>query len=188
MRRLIVLLGIVLLLIVLDSAARSYAGDQVENRLANALNLENDPTVRIGGFPFLWGVVRGRFEDVTVTAAGVRSDALGLSKIQVVLKDVSFPVSEALTGRAGKLTVASARGTARISAPALESALAGLPVDISSLTAGSRRLDISGNQIDLGVAQLPLPVIAEGMQYESAELVNGAVQLRFLLEQTTFSL
>ncbi|HYI45195.1 MAG TPA: DUF2993 domain-containing protein [Actinomycetota bacterium] len=184
MRRLVGLLIVLVLFVLADSAARSYASDQIESRLSSALNLQGE--VKIGGFPFLWGVLRGRFEDITVTAGNVGSDALQLSKVQLVLKDVSFPVGEALSGRLDELEVRSAQGRARISAPALESALSGLPVDLRSLPSG--KLDISSNQVDLGATQLSLPVIAEGIRYESAEVVDGAVKLRFVLEKTRLAL
>lgn len=183
MKKLVVLAGIVLLLIVVDSAARSYAGDQIEQGLANSLSLEGDTKVRIGGFPFLWELVRGRFESVTISADTIEEGDIELSRVELTLEDVTFPVARVLEAHESKAHIRSGRGSARISAPALERALGSvLPTGAAeALDRLGTTIPIEGNALDLGITQLQLPVAMEGMQYESAEVVGSALRLTFSL-------
>jgi hypothetical protein len=182
MRRLVVLAGIVLLLIVVDSAARSYAGDQIERGLATSLSLEGDTNVRIGGFPFLWELVRGRFESVTISADTIEEGNIELSRVELTLEGVTFPVAQVLEGHESKAHIRSGRGSARISAPALDRALASLlPEGTTPILHRVGTIPIEGNALDLGIAKVPLPVAMDGMQYESAEFNGSSLDLTFSL-------
>jgi hypothetical protein len=181
------LLVIALLFVAGDTAARSFAGGEIEDQLASALDLGDEPQVDIGGFPFLWEVLRGRFDEVTISSDQVATKEIDLTDVSLTLSDVRFSAAKAVGGRLRKLEVDSARGRAVISAPALQRALSSLPTGALPLIPEGT-LDIEGNELNLGVARVPLPVLVDEMQYESAEVINGAVHLIFRLDKTTLQL
>jgi hypothetical protein len=134
-------------------------------------------------------VVRGRFENIKVTADTIEAEGVELSRVEVTLEDVSFPVSKVLSGRATRVKVSSGRGSARISAPAFDRALAQiLPEGAAVIPNRTGTIPIQGNALDLGVTQLSLPTPIEGMQYESAEFVGTALELKFSLERTSLEI
>ena len=187
MRRLLALVVVCLVLLFADNVARGYAGNRIEDQIAAALELGDEPDVSIGGFPFLWGLLRGRLEEVTVSSDSVGSDEVVLSDVRMTLTNVRFSTSQAISGNLRQLEVGSSRGEAVISAPALRRALSRLPTGLlTHIPEG--HLDVEGSRLNLGVTTLQLPVISQEMQYESAEVVNGEVRLVFSLNSARLNL
>lgn len=189
MRRLVWFVVIIGLFIAVDSAARSYASNRIEGRLAAALNTDEQPQVSIGGFPFLVSAIDGELESISISAQrpGWESGPIELSDVNLTLHQVSFSPGEVLRGELRNVDVESSRGTARIQARVISAALRrfnpnnpGVPI------AGEGELLIEDNRLRLGALTLPLPVPLRGMNFERAELVDGSVELEFSLSQTTF--
>ncbi|HWL65602.1 MAG TPA: DUF2993 domain-containing protein, partial [Actinomycetota bacterium] len=98
MKTLVALVVVAILLVAGDAAARSYASSELEAQLTSALRLEGQPRVDIDGFPFIVRLVQGSFDEVQISARGVRSPEIELSRAKVTLNDVRFSTSKALSG------------------------------------------------------------------------------------------
>lgn len=188
MRRVFGLLIIVLLLIAGDTAARTYTGAEIEDQLAGALNLGDEPRVDIKGFPFLTQVFRGRFDVITVSSDRVATQEIELTDVRMTLNEVRFSAAKAIGGRLRKVRIDSARGQGTIASSTLEAALSNVPANVRPFIPDDSTLDIQANELVLGPVRIGLPVIAEEMQYESAEVIDGAVHLIFRLSKTVLRL
>jgi len=101
---LVALVVLALLGVAGDRVAHQIVTDQAESRLA-AAGL-SEPTVDLGGFPFLDQLLRRRFDQVRVEATILRSDRGEARDVRVTARDVAAPSG-------GQVTVSrlSARGT-----------------------------------------------------------------------------
>lgn len=100
--------GIAVLLALLVGADR-LAVRVAEGRIAQQLSstLTGDPTVDIGGFPFLTQAVRGRYDDIRI--GGELAEPF--SGFHATLHDVEVPPGAALSGDVAQVPVARAEGT-----------------------------------------------------------------------------
>ena len=189
MRRLIWFVVVIGLFIAVDSAARSYASNMIEGRLAGVLDTDEQPQVSIGGFPFLASAVDGELEIISISAErpGWGSGPIELSDVTLTLQQVKFSPGEVLRNELRKVDVGSARGTARIGTGDLSAALQRLaPPGFDAVGPESGELPIEDNRLQIGPLTLPLPTPLQGMNFERAELIDGSVELEFSLSQTTF--
>ena len=190
MRRLAALLVTLAILLAADSVARYFAAARLSDGLRTALDLPQDPSVSIGGFPFLWDLARGDLESMTISTRSVRRGPLALERVKIDLESVRFSPVGALTGDIRSARVAGGNGTARISVVALEDALravGGLVGDIG-VEAFADSASVSGTTLSLGPVNLELPTLVPGMSYHSARVVDGGVRLAFRLGRTTLKL
>ena len=124
MRKLIVTLVVLALLVVgADIAGRLVAQQKASQALGSELATPDDPSVRIGGFSFLAQAVRGDYSHLTITADGLALGPIDGARMQADLYDVSFPLSDALSGTLNHLTAGRAQLNATIPGRALASAL-----------------------------------------------------------------
>jgi hypothetical protein len=187
-RRLFWFVVVIALLLALDSAARSYVGNQIEGRLARVLEADERPKVVIGGFPFLASAIDGEFESISISAdrPGWESGSIELSDVNLTLHEVELSLAQALRGELANVEVESARGTAHIDADVLSAALRRLNSSGAQIPLPEGELSTEGNTLRLGPVTLPLPTPIEGMSFESAEVIDGSVALEFALDRTTF--
>ena len=101
---LVALVVLALLGVAGDRVAHQIVTDQAESRLA-AEGL-SEPTVDVGGFPFLDQLLRRRFDQVRVKATTLRTDRGQARDVRATARDVAAPSG-------GQVTVSrlSARGT-----------------------------------------------------------------------------
>ncbi|WP_337059786.1 LmeA family phospholipid-binding protein [Kineococcus sp. G2] len=98
--------ALAVVLVAADLAARSWAVGRAERELQERLALPQPPQVDLAGGSFLWQVLRGRYEDVTVTAQRVPADDLVLDDVLVHLPAVRAPLGALVSG-AGAVDVAA---------------------------------------------------------------------------------
>jgi hypothetical protein len=189
MRRLVWLVVVIAVLIAVDSAARSYTSNQIETRLAGAVNVDERPQVAIDGFPFLASAIDGEFENMTIYAErpGWGSGPVELSDVTLTLHQVEFSLGEVLRNELRTVEVESAEGTARIKAGLVSEALSKInPTGSLVPLLEDGTVPVEGDRLQIGPLSLPLPTPLRGMTFERAELVEGAVHLEFSLSQTSF--
>ena len=115
MRKLLVLLGVLLaLLVAADRIGAVVAGRVVASTLRADAGLRSDPSVRIVGFPFLTQVLAGRYQRVVVRAKDVDRSGVRLSDLCVDLVGARIPVDRALAGSVSQVPVESLRGSVRL--------------------------------------------------------------------------
>ena len=180
------LLFFALLLIAADHVARIYAEDRLATNLSSVVALPREPSVEIGGWPFLTQFAAGKLAHVELATDEISSDGIRLTEVDLTLHGVEFSPSSALADRLRSVRIEGGDGTAQISADALEDQLA---------VAGSLLGDVSiedlpgvsveGRTLSLGPIDVRLPVLMEGMTYRSASLEDGVLKLRFGVEPTT---
>lgn len=155
MRRLLVTLVVLLALAAgADRLAAWTAERRVAQRIQAAERLSRPPEVRIGGFPFLTQALAGRYDDVRVTAYGVRrpSGVAGVADVRIdsvtaYLRGVRLPLRTALAGPVTTLPVSSIDATALVRYADLSAAL---PDRHLSFSAEGDRLRLRGQVTVLG--------------------------------------
>ena len=206
MRKLLIALVVLVLLVVMaDVFARSVAEEQIARRLRRTFELSEEPTVAVGGTPFLLNVVRGQISSIEMTGDRVRSEDVTLDDIEVKINDVEFSLSQVVDG-SGKVRAAGGEGTASISQSSLNNALEGagapftLAMSAGGVTATSSDgsmesegdVSLDGNALSIGAAGLPsvvldLPSLGGSVSYEELAVEQGSAALAFSVDRLEIS-
>ena len=172
----------------LRGAAENAAGTMIDRKIPQ----EVDPEVRLGDFPFLWSVLRGRFDRIEVQIPSARAGALVVDDIGLTFEDVQLEALEVLGGR-GNLRARSLRGSGVISQETLNRVLQdevqGLQLSVENGRVIVSRGDVSvpatmviaGDDILLragdlvGPIEIPLPELLPEISFSSLQTSPGEV-------------
>jgi hypothetical protein len=149
MRRVIViLLGLALVLVGLDFAARAAAEAAVAGHLQAAEGLPQRPDVRVSGFPFLLQAAAGVYQQVDVRGQDVPTGSvLRLDQVDARLTGVHLPPSALFGSQLGDVQVDAVRVTGTTSHTALAAQVASaIPGDVATVQfadGGGNRLRVS---------------------------------------------
>jgi hypothetical protein len=109
-----VVLAVVVVLVgaavVADRVALSYAQRAVAEQLGRQDVFSSEPTVHLGGFPFLTQAVSGDYDHVTVDGRGLTLGSLRGVTFHADLQGVHVPLSDALGGTVRTIPVDRASG------------------------------------------------------------------------------
>lgn len=111
---LVVLAGLVVLLVIADRVAERVAARATAEQLRTSQHLAADPDVRFTGFPFLTQALRGRLDEVDLTASDVATPVVPLARLQTRLHGVRAGLGAALAGRLQSVPVDSADASASV--------------------------------------------------------------------------
>jgi hypothetical protein len=158
MRKLLVLVGVLLALVVVDRVAVGVAEGQIANRIQTSQSLDAKPQVSVAGFPFLTQVLRGRYKQVTVDVPGLTRDGLRLDQIRIVAEGVRVDLGDLVSGTVNSIPVDHARGQVLITYDDLNAYLA-QRVDVAKVTVrrSGSDLKVTGS-VDLPVLDRPVSV------------------------------
>lgn len=132
MRKLLVLLVVLLaLLVVADRGALALTERSLRQGLQDSGGLTTAPQVDVQGTPFLTQAIRGRYDRVDVTAAGVQAGELRLAQLDIVLTGAQVPLSDVVAGEVTEVPVDLVEARALVSYADL------------SRRSGSRQLTVS---------------------------------------------
>lgn len=164
------LIGILVLLAVLLTAADRFGKALAERAVANRLEdeLGTRPVVEVGGFPFLTQAVRGSYEDVQVRAGGVTRGSLRVQDFRAELSGLDVPLSDVLDGGVSSAPVDLLTASGYITYPDLAAA-SGLPL---TLAAEGGRVRVSGSLTVLGQV-LPVTALSQVVLEAGALLVRA---------------
>lgn len=113
----IVVIVIAAVLVAADFGLASAAEYQVSKGMRTELNLADDPSVTIHGFPFTTQALSGSFKDVTVMASHMPvQDKLRDAQINVELRNVQVGASELLSGHVSTVKIGQVDGSVQIQA------------------------------------------------------------------------
>jgi hypothetical protein len=115
----VVLLG---LAVVADFIVRQVAEDKLAARVGSALELNEEPELELSGWPFVLRALDGTFPEVEVTADTLRSRGVELEDVKVSLTDVRFDLGDVISGSDRSVRTAGGRGSAALTAEALDEA------------------------------------------------------------------
>ncbi len=117
MRRLLVFFLILLAIVVAgDFVLRGWVEARAEGHLQDELDLPQRPDVSIGGWPFVFMVLDGRFPDVHVETGPVTARGVTLQDVHLDLRDVEVATGQAVGGRPGSVRTGGGRGEAYVGA------------------------------------------------------------------------
>lgn len=117
-RRWVIVLGVLVILLVgADFGAAAYAEHMISQKARTQLQLSDDPSVTIHGFPFLTQALGGDYSHISVSAAGLPvADKLQDVAINAELEDVTAPLSDLANGRTNAITIGKLTGSVTIKA------------------------------------------------------------------------
>lgn len=129
MRRLLVGLAVLVVLLVVGDRVAARIADRV---LASQLRsqLGATPTVHVAGFPFLTQALRGRYDELQVTAPRVPRGAVTLTDFRATLRGAQVPLGAALRREVTAVPVARLTATGVVPYAEVEQALRGRPVQL----------------------------------------------------------
>ena len=116
MRKLLVALAVlVVLLVVGDRVAAAYANRKLAAQVKTELALEQEPTVRVRGIPFLTQALGGTYDDVRVQIPDYDSGPLQNIVVDARLQGVHAPLGDVLNARLDQVPVDRISGDLSIS-------------------------------------------------------------------------
>ncbi|WP_027928333.1 LmeA family phospholipid-binding protein [Amycolatopsis benzoatilytica] len=116
-RWLIVLTVLVLLLVGADFGAAAFAEHMISQKARAQLNLADDPSVNIHGFPFTVQALSGDYSHITVSADGVPvGNELRDVRVSAELEDVLAPLSDLTSGNTKAVKIGKLTGAVTIKA------------------------------------------------------------------------
>ena len=115
-RWVIALVVLVLLLVGADFGAAAYAEHMISQKARTQLQLTDDPSVTIHGFPFLTQALGGDYGHISVSAAGVPVDKLQDVAVNAELENVKAPLSDITNGNTKAITIGELTGSVTIKA------------------------------------------------------------------------
>ena len=116
----VIVLGV--LLVAADFALAAAGEYQIAQRMREKLQLNEDPSVRINGFPFTLQALRGDYQHVEIRAYGVpiRNEQQGVDlrdlDVEADLLHTRVELSDLLAGNVSKATIDTVKGSVRIKA------------------------------------------------------------------------
>ncbi|QGK71749.1 DUF2993 domain-containing protein [Allosaccharopolyspora coralli] len=110
---LVVVLG---LFVAADFGAAAVAEYQVSKQMRQQLRLEEDPAVRINGFPFLWQAAWGDYRNVELEARAVEVGELSEVGVGANLHHAKVATSEVIAGTADEIDVEEVVGRVELKA------------------------------------------------------------------------
>ncbi|SDP83059.1 LmeA family phospholipid-binding protein [Lentzea jiangxiensis] len=116
----VIVLGV--LLVAADFALAAAGEYQIAQRMREKLQLSEDPSVRINGFPFTLQALRGDYQHVEIRAYGVpiRNEQQGVDlrdlDVEADLLHTRVELADLLAGNVSKATIDTVKGSVRIKA------------------------------------------------------------------------
>lgn len=114
----VIVLGI--LLVAADFALAAAGEYQIAQRMREKLQLDEDPSVRINGFPFALQALRGDYKHVEIRAYGVpiKNEQAGIDlrdlDVEADLRHTRVELSDLLAGNVSKATIDEVDGSVKI--------------------------------------------------------------------------
>lgn len=110
----VVLAGV---LVAADYGLAAAAEYQVSKKMRSELDLADDPSVDIHGFPFITQAIAGDYSDITINATGVPAkNTLRDLEVDADLHDVRVKLSDLLSGNVSQVRVDEVDGQVKVKA------------------------------------------------------------------------
>ncbi len=171
----VVVVVLVGLLVGADYGLAAAAEYQVSKKMRSELNLADDPSVDIHGFPFITQAIAGDYHDITVNATGVPAkNTLRDLEVDADLHDVRVRLSDLLSGNVSQVRVDEVDGQVKVKASDI-----GRLLNIPDLTINPISLDVVagvGAQDALDQREkLQNPGVANPLTSEAGVLLTGSI-------------
>ncbi|MRH89725.1 DUF2993 domain-containing protein [Nocardia sp. SYP-A9097] len=194
MRGLLILIVVLMIaLVVGDRIAVGMAQNEIGRKIATDYHLPQQPSVDIGGVPFLTQAVDGNYRDIHIRVGDWTEQNLSVHDLDVKLTDVSASLTDLLNNRTSNLVAGSATATAVVPYDAVRGFA---PEGVESISNGPDGLRVSGTFTAQGIP-VPATVVvtvaptADGIEVTpvSVQAAAGgpAIPLAMLRETLTFT-
>lgn len=155
MRGLLIFLVVVgIALVVGDRVGVVAAQNEIGRKVAEEYGLAQQPSVKIGGFPFLTQAFDGKYEDVEVRADEWSDQGMSVRDLRVKLTGVSAPLGDLVQSRTSNIEAADATATALVP---YETVKGYAPAGVESISDSPEGLRVTGK---FEVEGIPVPVPA----------------------------
>jgi len=161
---LVVLLGTAFVVadrIAASAAAATIATQARKELVARDISTPSEPTVTIGGFPFLTQVARGHYDKITIHVDHPSSQGVTLDALDVVATGVNAPAS-AVINHTGTVTADAVTGTTTIGWDSVNKLMNTSGFGGSGATASARPDGQVQVRVPVAVAGFSTTVIATG--------------------------
>jgi hypothetical protein len=155
----VVLAGLAL---IADRVAASTAEDEIAKQAVKEMNARGitsaeKPKARIGGFPFLTQVARGRYDKITIDVDKPQTDVVRLQRLTIVATDIRAAAGALMSG-SGRVTADKVTGLATMDWDAVRALLdlAGF----NGIDPKAVKLTVADNNV-----QLRIPLALAGQQF-----------------------
>ncbi|MEJ2869597.1 DUF2993 domain-containing protein [Actinomycetospora sp. OC33-EN08] len=142
---LITLAVLAVLLVGVDTGARFVAQDRVASQLQTQLDLDEQPSVDINGFPFLTQAAAGEYPSVTLTAEHIPYRQLRDITLVADLGDVSLPPQSLIDGSVRSIPARTVTASAQVDPADLARILRVSDVTVEPVTAAT--LEARGSEV-----------------------------------------
>jgi hypothetical protein len=115
-RILISVFVLVALLVGADFGAAAYAEHTVSEKARQQLNLSDDPSVTIHGFPFITQALAGNYSHISLAASGVPIKNLKDVAVNAELTNVTAPLSDLANGNTSAIKIGDLQAQVTIKA------------------------------------------------------------------------
>ena len=184
-RTLVVLVIVSAVLIVGDLFLRAAAEKAAARLIDKKIPQRVEPTVRLGGSPFLLSMFRGNFDEVTVSIPSAREDVLVVDDIRLTFADVRLEALEVLAGR-GDLRAEGLRGRGTISEETLNKIMVAsapgvtVAIEDGSISVAREGVEVAATAVvasdtifikagEVGPIEIPLPDLLPDVRFSSLE-------------------
>lgn len=197
---------LLLLFVAADYVARNQAENQAGKQLAASLDLEEEPDVKLGGWPFLLKVLGGEIPSASFSTQEVRSRGVSLTEVEVDVRGLAFKLEDIMAGSRDAIKISGGGGTAVLAEDELGKVLrregiraevrltdAGVLVDpprLSESVDGDISIDSGYLVITAGgstIGTVRLPQIVDGLIYGGVTVQEDKAVLSFDLEAATLT-
>jgi hypothetical protein len=173
----IVLIVFAGVLVAADYGLAAAAEYQVSKKMRAQLNLANDPSVNIHGFPFITQALSGDYRDITVNATGVPAkNTLRDLEVDADLHDVRVKLSDLLSGNVSQVRVDEVDGQVKVKASDI-----GRLLGIPDLTISPVSLDtvegVGAQQALQQREKLQNPGVANPLTSEAGVELSGSIPI-----------
>lgn len=118
-----------------DFLVRRAVEGHLEDRLTTALKTDGRVDVALPSFPLTLKLLGGRLDKVEATASGISTEALAVSDLHAVARNVSFSFGDLLQGK-GRVRVGRASATGAVTEDAVNQALSSAGTDVTVILDG----------------------------------------------------
>jgi hypothetical protein len=202
--------ALLVLLVAADAGLRALSQYYVSRSIQSSLDLDERPSVSLGGFPFTVRLLSGDLPSVSVRAQSVIAEGVRLDRVDLTLHGVDVSAAKVLSNSERSIHAKSGDGTATMTADDLTQALddQGIPVTVEfsggdalvsadglsgavkasvSLSGASLVLKPVSAELPVSVSLL-LPEVVKGIRYTSVHIDGSVVTLSFTLTDPDFTL
>ncbi|GAA3241126.1 DUF2993 domain-containing protein [Actinocorallia longicatena] len=185
---LVLLVLVVVGLVGSDRFVKARAESEIAKQVAAQYALPKEPSVEIGGFPFLTQAVSGKYERIDVAIGDYTQQGVTVQDVRIRLTGLNAPLGDLVSGEKGNLRAREATASAVIPYGYIQQQVASRGVTKVSRSGNAVRLD--GTYAFMGLST-PVGVVVsirptkEGILVtpQSVDVVGGLVQVPIGLVQ-----